>query len=49
MDQIDLPKEIFDWIVLGTDLTESIMTAALGRQKKSILVLDSASGYSGLT
>lgn len=47
--EIDLPKETFDWIIFGTDLTESILASNLAMKNQSILVLDISQSYSGLS
>jgi RAB protein geranylgeranyltransferase component A len=49
MLNLDLPKDIFDFIIVGTDLTEMIVAASLAKAGKSILVIDQANAYSGHT
>ena len=46
-EKITLDTTHFDYIVLGTDLPESILSAALAKQKLSVLTIDISTAYSG--
>ena len=43
----DMNDDNYDYIVLGTNLSENIMGAALGIQQEKCLFLDFASRYGG--
>ena len=47
IEKYDIDQHEFDWIILGTDLPESILVATLANQGKKVLNLDFDSQYSG--
>ena len=48
MEFYELPNEIFDFVIFGTDLTESILCYFLScLENKRILVIDFNKNYSG--
>ena len=43
----DLLNKNFDYVIFGTGLTESILSAYLAKSRKKILVLESSNSYGG--
>lgn len=48
MDKYDMPDDNFDYVVLGTDLNEQILSYLLCKQNKKVMNLDICKTYSGL-
>ena len=43
----DLLNKKFDYVIFGTSLTESILSAYLAKSRKKILILESSNSYGG--
>ena len=43
----DLLNKNFDYVIFGTSLTESILSAYLAKSRKKILILESSNSYGG--
>ncbi len=48
MDKYDMPDDHFDYVVLGTDLNEQIISYLLSKGETKVMNLDKCSTYSGL-
>mgnify|MGYP003480704615 FL=1 len=48
MDKYDMPDDHFDYVILGTDLNEQIISYLLSKGENKVMNLDKCSTYSGL-